>query len=263
MISSSSAKKLVAEPRFVARAWTPAEFVKITSREEDGNFDKVGGYPSLYPSDSIDDKSGKHGIFVCEEEECRRMRVFLCQLTDPDTGLVYQVFQCTNDDCPMSGDSPFSMRIISYSRTAVDFDRKICVPSPACYDHKRNLPDESDERGGSRDPAKFKAFKVSGWRPVMSIMRLDEFERIHKGNLLICKAFTGKDVIVDSDGRPVTIFGEPIQFGGRGDWAQTITDGDEDVFRLHLTPSFHLPMHFGDCGTAHFSPRFDCSTDMH
>lgn len=255
-------RKLVAEPEFVARAWTPA-FEPISSLEEDGNFDKVGGYPSLYPFDlSLDGERKSKSIFVCSEKKCGKPRVFQCQLTDPESGLVYQVFQCVSDDCPQHGDSPFAMRVISYSHTSLVPNSGICSPSSQCYDHKNNLP-SSVYYVGTEDRGKFKAFRVAQWVPRLSIVHMDKFEALHNGNPLIDKACEGKDVVVDQDGNSVMFIGESIQFGGRGMWAQTITDGDEDEFRLHLSPSFHLPIAFGDCGTMHFAPHFTSAGDMY
>lgn len=248
-------RKLVAEPQFVARAWTPA-FEPISSKDEDGNFDKVGGYPSLYPFDL-----SRNSFFVCSEKKCGKPRVFQCQLTDPESGLTYQVFQCISDDCPRSGDSPFAMRVISYSHTSLVPNSGICSPSSQCYDHKNNLP-SSVYDVGSDDRGQFKALRVTNWKPRLSIVRRDEFEALHSDNPLLDKAFKGKDVVVDQDGNSVMFIGEPIQFGGRGVWAQTIADGDEDEYRLHLSPSFNLPISFGDCGTVHFAPHFTSAGDM-
>lgn len=279
-------KKVVVPPMFIETAWVP-EFVQISKPSDDGNFDKVGGKPSLYPVDTKDDD-----IFSCHA--CTKSTVFLGQLTDPDYGLTYQIFWCANVVCKLGSDEPFFTRFINYDKTTVAHD--VYTPPASCYDHKTG-PASVEDR---------KAFRVTKWKPRPSLIDPDIFRHRLKSSErnFLDRAFRHGDddvpdpeaddqddtedkddaddkddaanygaaiaaaadaaaaaAVVDEAGEVVILQGMPIQFGGQGLWAQ---NGADDLsFRLHLYDSHELPLNYGDLGTAHFSPSVKFGGDSH
>lgn len=107
---------------------------KITSFENDGNFDKFGGMPSmkLYDDEDEDedvkDNSGKKYLEWPCCAMCGEPMRFFFQLTNPFNNKTVQMFQCTKGDCyTVCDDRSSYLQYINY---------KECIPFSEIHKHK-------------------------------------------------------------------------------------------------------------------------------
>jgi len=241
-------------PEFKTQVWSP-EVTRITSPEEDGDFDKFGGIPSV-------EKDFK--LPSCKE--CKGPLQFFFQLTDPRTKEIseaYQLFVCMKN----CGEHTCLARKVDYKTYSVKN-----FPSPEPYlKHAYSYKEEGKEYyenwlNSKYGQIPFQCFRVVKWNSSTELIGKDllveNYADLLEGSCDDPDEKAHRFVyLLHEKSAPSTPFAglNAVKFGGDGESCQGISYHDCD---LHFADTEYLPYMWGDAGYAHLGielrVRSDC-----